>query len=162
MVFVKQKYLMGDIENGPGEIMLKGFQKLAHHYKGKIQFGWVAYDYNERLRLAYELESKNNTPRSYLIDKDGIAYLYFKNDGMPSMNETTEWIDDRFYKKSMTAFKAPAVLSDTKLKWAYAKREVRAWYAANLQPKIEELLRKVNLTYLVDMDPTDLENVKLH
>ena len=81
---------------------------------------------------------------------------------MPALNKTTEWIDDRYYKKAATAYKAPTVLSDNKLKWAYVKKEVRDWYAANLQPKIEELLLKVNLTYLVDMDPMDLENVKLH
>ena len=135
-------------------------QKLAHHYKGEIQFGWVAYEYNEKIRLAYEIEWLEQTPRSFFIDKEGVAYAYFKNNGMPSMNATTEWIDDRYYKKSATAFKAPALLSDMKLKWAYAKKDVRAWYMANMQPKIEELLRKVNLTYLVDMDPTDLENIK--
>lgn len=141
------------------------WQALATHYGGKIQFGWVAYDYNERLRLAYEVESKNQTPAAFFIDTDGIAYLYplyTRKDGMPSLNKTTEWIDDRYYKKAATAYKAPTVLSDNKLKWAYAKKEVRDWYAANLQPKIEELLRKYNLTYLVDMDPMDLENVKLN
>ena len=63
---------------------------------------------------------------------DGVAWSYFKNKGMPSLNETTEWIDDRYYKQSMTAFNAPALLSDTKIKWAYAKKEVRAWYGKNL------------------------------
>jgi hypothetical protein len=114
------------------------------------------------LRLAYEIEWKKQTPRSFFIDKEGIAYSYFKNNGMPSLNHTTDWIDDRYYKKSMTAYKAPALLSAWKLKWAYIKREVRAWHTKNLQPKVEELLRKVNLTYLVDMDPTDFENIKFN
>ena len=152
MVFVR--------EHSMSETIKEGFQLLSDHYKGEILFGWVAYGKNEKLRLAYEIESIKNTPRSFFIDKEGVAYSYFKNNGMPSLNETTEWIEDRYYKKSMTAYKAPAVLSEMKLKWAYAKKEVRAWYAANLQPKVEELLRKVNLTYLVDMDPTDFENIK--
>jgi len=153
MVFVQR-------EHPVSQAMRDGFQQLAHHYKGEIQFGWVAFEYNEKLRLAYEIEWKKQTPRSFFIDKEGVAYSYFKNNGMPSLNETTEWIDDRYFKKSMTAFKAPALLGDMKIKWAYAKKEVRAWYSKNVQSMIEEQLRKVNLTYLVDMDPTDFENIK--
>ena len=81
---------------------------------------------------------------------------------MPSMDQITEWIEDRYYKQSLTAFKAPALPGDIKIKWFYVKKEVRNWYRINLQAKIEEQLRKVNLGYLVDLDEMDAKNIKFH
>lgn len=93
MVFVQK-----DMDEKDVELIRTGFQKLAHHYKGAIQFGWVVFDYNEKLRLAYEIESPKHNPRSFFIDMEGVAYSYFKNKGIPSLVETTEWIEDRYYK----------------------------------------------------------------
>ena len=53
-------------------------------------------------------------------------------------------------------------LSDLKLKWAYAKKEVRLFYIKYLRDHIENLLRQFKITYLVDMDPTDFTVVKLN
>ena len=56
----------------------------------------------------------------------------------------------------------PARLSDLKLKWAYFKKEVRLWYINNGRCCIESYLRKFNITYLVDMDPSDFKVVRLN
>jgi len=48
------------------------------------------------------------------------------------------------------------------LKWADIKKEVRWWYGNNLRDHLEPQLKKVGVTYLVDMDPYDWDNVKLN
>lgn len=37
---------------------------------------------------------------------------------------------------------------------------MRQWYDANLRDTIETYLRKIGITYLVDMDNTDYDNIK--
>ena len=49
-----------------------------------------------------------------------------------------------------------------RLKWADIKKEVRHWYADNIRNLVEPHLRKIGFTYIVDMDPTDWDNVKLN
>lgn len=49
-----------------------------------------------------------------------------------------------------------------RLKWADIKKEVRHWYADNIRNFVEPNLRKIGFTYIVDMDPTDWDNVKLN
>ena len=46
--------------------------------------------------------------------------------------------------------------------WLNIKKEVRNWYDANVRDKLEPHLRKIGFTYVVDMDPTDWENVKFN
>jgi hypothetical protein len=44
--------------------------------------------------------------------------------------------------------------------WAYVKKDVRRWYRKNVQPKVDPLLQKYKISYLCDIDPADLENIK--
>ena len=46
--------------------------------------------------------------------------------------------------------------------WLNIKKEVRVWYDNNIRDRLEPLLRKIGFTYIVDMDPTDWENVKFN
>lgn len=95
---------------------------------------------------------------SFFIDKDGVAHIF--DPVLPGINTTIDWIDNKLYKTSPISFKAPARWSDLKLKWGYLKNWVRSQYKTHLRQKVESLLRAVNLTYLVDMDPLDFRNAK--
>lgn len=59
-------------------------------------------------------------------------------------------------------FKAPPVISDLRLKWADIKKEVRGWYDKNVRDKIEPTLRQYKITYIVDLDPLDFDNIRLN
>lgn len=61
---------------------------------------------------------------------------------LPALNSTINWIDTKNYKNSGFRFKAPPVMNDFKIKWAYVKKEVRLWYIKNALEKVENLLRK--------------------
>jgi hypothetical protein len=75
----------------------------------------------------------------------------------------TDWIENREFRSSPYQFKAPVVMGDMKLKWATLKKLVRDWYDANLRTTIETQLRKTGIAYVLDMDPTDYDNiVSLH
>ena len=50
-------------------------------------------------------------------------------------------------------------MPDWKTYWADAKKGGREWYDANLRDFIEFYLRKINLTYCVDMDNSDFANI---
>lgn len=138
----------------------EGLQHLAHYYQGDIQFVFINRFIEEKLSYTYEVyhERENFVPRSYFIDKDGMAYTFPLV--MPALNSTIEWIDSKKYKASGFKFKAPAVLSDMKMKWAYAKKEVRLFYIEHLLEKIENVLRKTGISYVVDLDPMDFDNAK--
>lgn len=138
----------------------EALQDLAIHYEGKIQFSYCNIVLDEKIALAYDIPPQNQGPFSFYIDSDGIAYNY--NLVMPSLNVTTDWIDNKRYTKSPLFYKAQPQLSDLKLKWAYAKKEVRLFYIQHLRDFIETYLRQFKLTYLVDMDPTDFTEVKLN
>lgn len=134
-------------------------QDLAVHYQGKIQFSYCNLVHFEKIALAYDIPPLNRGPYSFYIE-DGIAYNY--NLVMPSLNVTSDWIDSKKYLQTPYQFKVPAQLSDVKLYWAYFKKEVRRFYRKHLMDVIEPQLRKFKVTYLVDMDPTDFTQVKLH
>lgn len=112
----------------------------------------------EKMAYTYEVygEKESFVPRSFFIDKDGVAHTFPLV--LPAINTTIQWIDDKKYKNSPFRFKAPAVMSDMKLKWGYLKKEVRLWYLNNLLDKVEELLRKTKIGYVVDLDPMDFDN----
>ena len=50
---------------------------------------------NELFSLQYDVYEP---PKSYYIDTEGRAYLFEKI--LPSLNVTTDWIDDKHFKKS--------------------------------------------------------------
>lgn len=140
------------------DMMHQGLIKLAKHYNGDIQFGWVAFSYNEKLRMTFNVYD-HHVPRAFYIDTEGVAYAFPHI--MPSFNKTSDWIDDGWYKtKSPYIAKAPPLLDDVRLIIGNVKKEVRKWYAENLRDIIEPYIRQVKFTYLVDMDPTDFENIK--
>ena len=97
-------------------------------------------------------------PRSYLIDKDGVAYTFPMV--LPALNTTIDWIESKKFKASGFKFKAPPVLSDLKMKWAYLKKEVRLFYIKHLLVKVEDVLRKTKISYVVDVDPMDFDTAK--
>lgn len=113
----------------------------------------------EKLSYMYEVyhESETFVPRSFYIDnKDGMAHAFPLV--LPALNSTIDWIDMKNYKNSPFKFKAPPILNDFKIKWAYLKKEVRLWYMKNLLEKVENLLRKTQISYVVDLDPMDFDN----
>lgn len=139
----------------------EGLQHLAYYYQGDIQFVYVNRVLEEKLSYMFEVyhESENFVPRSFLIDnKDGVAYTFPLI--LPAINSTTDWIDMKKYKNTPLKFKAPPVLNDIKLKWAYVKKEVRLWYMKNMLEKVEELLRKTKISYVVDLDPMEFDEAK--
>ncbi len=79
---------------------------------------------------------------------------------MASYEYTKSWIEDRVYLKSPWVMRAPAALSSLKLKIAYVKKEVRKYYIEHYRDTVEKYLRQYKITYLVDMDPYDFENIK--
>lgn len=92
-------------------------------------------------------------PRSYFIDKDGMAHTF--NLVLPALNSTIDWIDMKKYKNSGFRFKAPPILSEYKIYWAYLKKEARLFYIIHALDKVEEILRKTKISYVVDLDPMD-------
>ena len=72
----------------------------------------------------------------------------------------TEWIEKKQYQGALLKYKTPALLSGMRTYWAYAKKDVRKFYRMNIQAKVDPLLIKYSVTYLCDVDPEDLENVK--
>lgn len=132
---------------------------LAYYYQGDIQFAFVNRVLEEKLSHTYEVyEQDGFVPRSFLIDKDGMAYTFPLV--LPAINTTTDWIDSKKYKNSPLKFKAPAILSDLKMYWAYAKKDARQWYTENLLDKVEDLLRKTKISYVVDLDPMDFDTAR--
>jgi hypothetical protein len=129
---------------------------LARHFDGKIAFRYADVFTDENFRMTYEIYKSG---KAFYIDEEGKAYIY---PGMVSFEGVKEWIESRKYRMSPFQFAAPAVISDNRLKWADIKKEVRYWYAANLRDHIEPTLRKIQFTYIVDMDPLDWDNVKLN
>lgn len=138
----------------------ESLQHLAHYYQGDIQFSYVNSVLEEKLAYTFDVYNEKDSflPRSFLIDKDGMAYTFPMV--LPAINTTTAWIDEKKYKNTPLKFKAPAIVSDMKLKWAYVKKEVRLWYMENALAKVEELLRKTKISYVVDLDPMDFDNSK--
>jgi hypothetical protein len=49
-----------------------------------------------------------------------------------------------------------------KIYWGYAKKDVREWFKKNVQPIIEPYLIKFKISYMVDLDPQDVVNIKPH
>jgi|TARA_B110001450_G_C17554969_1_gene454266 hypothetical protein len=46
--------------------------------------------------------------------------------------------------------------------WAYVKKDVRKYYIDNIQPYIKPYLLKFKISYVVDLDPEDVANIKPH
>ena len=87
-----------------------------------------------------------------------MAYLF--DPVLPSINVTSEWIDNKTFKTSPLSFKAPAVWPDYKLYWGYAKKTVRDYYVKNLRHHIEPYLRKTKISWYVDLEPLDFRTAK--
>ena len=132
-------------------------QKLAYDYQGEVRFGVVTNRLDEEISLAYDV---TRWPRGFLIDIDGVAYGF--NMWKPEVAETKKWIDDKEYKKSPLKFKAQPILNKPKLIWSYVKKDVRAWYAANLRDKIEPYLVKYNITYFIDPEAKNHKGIVLN
>jgi hypothetical protein len=52
------------------------------------------------------------------------------------------------------------VLGEYKIFWAYAKKDVRAWFKKTISPIIEPYLIKFKVSYLVDLEAEDVVNIK--
>ena len=131
--------------------------ELAKLYEGKVRAGVVTTRIDEEISLAYDV---TRWPRGFLIDIDGMAYGF--NMWKPDLNETQQWINDKLYKESPLKFKAQPTLNKVKLIWAYVKKDVRAWYKANLRDKIEPHLLKYNITYFVDPLASSYQGIVLN
>ena len=114
---------------------------------------------DSNMMFAYECY---HAPCSYYIEpQDGKAFYMLGQE--VNLNQTVSWIDDHKYKTSCSKFKAPAPLPDWKLYWGEAKWSIREKYDQTLRETIELYLRKVNFTYVVDLDNEDYyNNVSLH
>jgi len=130
---------------------------LAIRLDGKVQVAYVDFHCDEELRMGYDVY---NTTRHFYIDTDGKAYSY--PSPLIGGNSTTAWIEERKFRKSPFQFQAPSIPSSNKMIWLNIKKEVRNWYDKNLRDKIEPHLRKIGFSYVVDMDPTDWDNVKFN
>jgi len=133
----------------------ESLQHLAHYFQGDVQFAYVSTTLEERLAYTYEVytEKPKFQPRSYYIDKDGMAHAF--PHVFPAINTTVAWIEDKDYKNSPFRFKVLARMPEWKLYWGYAKKEVRFWYQAHLMDKVDGLLKKIKVSYLTDLDPMD-------
>jgi hypothetical protein len=52
------------------------------------------------------------------------------------------------------------LLSGLRTYWAYVKKDVRRFYKRKIQSRIDPLLKKYSISYLCDVDPKDVENIK--
>jgi len=113
---------------------------LAGHYNGAIQFAVSNIVLDEKLTLTYDITTiMEEGPRAFYIDPTtGLAH-YFNSDKY-DVETITEWIDKKKYESSPYKFKAPGVIGEYKIFWAYAKKDVRALYKEHLQPKIQPYL----------------------
>ena len=145
--------MFGNGKSHESVMMRDPMMQLAHDFDGAVQFAVIDIGYEE-ISLAYDAYY---VPRGFFINTDGKTYIY--DPVLVSVNGTKNWIEEQEYKKSPSKFMVPAPLPQYKVYWAYVKRTVRKWYAANLQDDIEFYLRKYKITYLVDMDPTDFANI---
>jgi len=66
------------------------------------------------------------------------------------------------FQSSNYKFKCPPVLGEYTIFWAYIKKDVRKFYIEKVQPFIKPHLLKYKVSYLEDLDPEDVENVKPH
>ena len=64
------------------------------------------------------------------------------------------------YLGSPLKYKTPALLSGLRTYWAYVKKDVRRFYKRKIQSRIDPLLKKYSISYLCDVDPKDVENIK--
>lgn len=76
--------------------------------------------------------------------------------------EARDVIDNKEYLNSMLQFKAPAVIKEWTLVFHYVVKDTRHWYSLNLQTKIENVLKKFEIWYLVDKNSQDTDNIKLY
>lgn len=144
--------------NPESVMMSESLQELAYYYQGDVQFAYTALDLEENLAFTYDVF---DAPRSYLIDTDGMAYLF--DPVLPSINATIDWLDNKLYKTSPLSFKAPTRWPDWKMKyWGYLKNNVRQYYMKHYREKIETFIRK-NMpffTWAVDVEPLDFRTAK--
>ena len=128
---------------------------LAKTYQGKIRVR--VYDLSKDINMKYAYECYN-APCTYFIDMEGKSYGYMGQ--IKDLNQTEfTWIEDQKYKVSPLKYKAPARHPDWKVHWGKFKQAGREWYDANLRATIEKPLRSLGITYCVDMDPTDYDNI---
>jgi len=152
LLFVNAKYESHNMHR-------KAMIDLAGKYGGDIQFAVSNIILDENITLAYDITSPmEDGPRAFLIDTDGQAYYYNSNNY--TVEDISEWLDGKKYEKSPSKFKTPAVMGPYKIYWAYTKKDVRAWFKKTVQPFIEPYLIKFKISYMVELDPTDVVNIK--
>ena len=67
---------------------------LAEALDGKVAFRYGDYYVDENFRMTFEIYEPG---KSFYIDEEGKAYIY---PGMPSLNATKAWIDERKFRMS--------------------------------------------------------------
>jgi len=152
LMFVNAKY---DTSNMHRRAMID----LAGKYNGDIQFAVSNIVLDEKLTLTYDITTiREEGPRAFYIDKDGQVYYYNSNNF--TVEDLSEWIDGKKFNSSPMKFKVPPVLGEYKIFWAYAKKDVRAWFNKTISPVIEPYLVKFKVSYMVDLDKSDVVNIK--
>ena len=112
----------------------------------------------ENITLAHDVYRNEYKICAIYIDEEGITYRMNRNN--LTVEGTVEWIEKKQYLSAPLKYKTPGVLGEYKKYWAYAKKDVRRWYRTTIQGKVDPLLQKYGVTYLTDIDPKDMENVK--
>ena len=127
---------------------------MSDHFKEQLAISVFDHAQETNLQWSYECYSP---PCAHYIDQEGKSYKLVGRD--VSHPNTTEWIEEHGFKKSCYKFKAPPATVGMKLHWMEAKKYARDWYDANLRGHIEPYLRKFKISYVVDMDPEDWDNI---
>ena len=140
--------------------MKKFLDELAMQYNGDIQFAYVDKHDEELLSLTLWVYK---APWFYFFI-DGMAYsipiepIYKKNIG-----ELRDIIDKKEYLTSMLRMKAPARIKEWTLPWHYVVKDARAFYVnSSILNKVESVLRRLKIWYLVDKNPLDQDNVIMY
>lgn len=56
-------------------LLLNGLKSLEKHYNSTIKFSWIAFSYNEKIRMAFGITSLEMTPRMFYIS-EGMVYAF--------------------------------------------------------------------------------------
>ena len=86
-----------------------------------------------------------------------IEPIYKRNFG-----EVRDIIDKQEYLTSMLRMKAPARIKEWTLPWHYVVKDARNWYVRYLITRVESVLRRMKIWYLVDENPLDQDNVIMY
>ena len=134
---------------------------LADHYNGSIQVAVSNSVLDEKLSLAYDITTDlSEGPISFYINTDGMVYYF--NSKNYTVEDMSDWIDRKKFESSPYKFKCPPLVGEYTIYWAYAKKDVRKYYIDNIQPYIKPYLLKFKISYVEDLDPEDVANIKPH